>query len=475
MTDSASGLVARAHDARIVVVGGGLAGLVAALECARVGIGVTLLEATDRLGGGILAADLDGRTVDVGADAFEPPAGAFAALLEDLGLSGDVDLPAADALWVSGLPGGPAPLPEQSILGIPANPFADDVRRLIGWRGAWRAYLDRLRPPLTIGHARSLGDLVRTRMGDRVAERMLAPAVRARFGVAPERLEVDAAVPGLNGALTRAGSLSGAVAELLASREERPARATLRGGLTRLADALEERLAVLEVTVHRGTRVQALARTESGWLVTGEPREGDAPAEVRADAVIVATGEAEARRLLQTFAVPPAHEPPAAARDVVTLLVDAPALDGAPRGTTVSGADGTVLHHLTARWPSLAEACGPGCHVLRVVAASRGDADDAVVDHALRAAATMTDVPLTRAQLRGAHRLRVVPPVPVAVIGHAAAVDAVRAGAHAAGLALTGGWLTGGDPARIAADAVAEADLVRGNALWGTPLGHSTH
>ncbi|WP_028496365.1 MULTISPECIES: protoporphyrinogen/coproporphyrinogen oxidase [Microbacterium] len=480
MTDSASGLVGRARDARIVVIGGGLAGLVAALECAKVGIGVTLVDAAERLGGGIVAADLGGTAVDVGAEAFAPPEGAFAALLDDLGLSGDIVESAAGGVWVAGLPGGRAPLPEQSILGIPANPFADDVRRLIGWRGAWRAYLDRLRPPLTIGRARSLGDLVRTRMGDRVADRMVAPAVRARFGVDPDRLDVDAAVPGLNGALTRAGSLSGAVAELLAATPDhvaRARRATLRGGLTRLTESLEERLALLEVTIQRGARVQSLARTDTGWLLTCDPAEDGAALEIAADAVIVATGQAEARRLVHPFAALPDLQASAPPREIVTLLVHAPALADAPRRVAVAATDGTVLRHATAEWPGLADAPDRGSHLLRVTSAPRADAgdDDAAIDRALDAAAALTGVPLTRSELRGAHVCREVSVTPAEVSGHAEATAAIRGAAHDAGLALTGGWLVGGDPARVAADAVAEADLVRGHALWGTPMGHITH
>ncbi|MFT3797555.1 FAD-dependent oxidoreductase [Microbacterium sp.] len=44
-------LAERAHGTHVVVVGGGVAGLVAAWECAKLGIAVTVLEASDRLGG----------------------------------------------------------------------------------------------------------------------------------------------------------------------------------------------------------------------------------------------------------------------------------------------------------------------------------------------------------------------------------------------------------------------------------------
>src|SRR5690606_30153615 len=91
------------------------------------------------------------------------------------------------------------------------------VRRIIGWGGAWRAYLDRLRPPLTIGQQRNLGALVRGRMGERVVDRLVAPLTAGRHGLTPDEVDVEIAAPGLNSALTRTGSLAGAVAQVRGS------------------------------------------------------------------------------------------------------------------------------------------------------------------------------------------------------------------------------------------------------------------
>ncbi|WP_022909259.1 FAD-dependent oxidoreductase [Aestuariimicrobium kwangyangense] len=62
----------RADGSRhVVVVGGGIAGLAAATVLAEAGVGVTLLEATDRLGGRVAAWRLpDGRTMSRGFHAF---------------------------------------------------------------------------------------------------------------------------------------------------------------------------------------------------------------------------------------------------------------------------------------------------------------------------------------------------------------------------------------------------------------------
>ena len=173
--DALAGLAAVAHERHVVVVGGGIAGLVAALECAKFGLRVTLVEASDRLGGTLAPIDVAGLRLDAAAEGWSTRGDAVRALAVELGL-GESIVPAADtATWISGLRSGAAPLPAATIAGIPQNPWDESVRRIIGWGGAWRAFLDRVRPPLTIGKERSLGRLVRTRMGAAVLDRLVAP------------------------------------------------------------------------------------------------------------------------------------------------------------------------------------------------------------------------------------------------------------------------------------------------------------
>lgn len=482
MSDSsAADLIAHAHGTRVAVVGGGIAGLVAALECAKVGIAVTVLEADTHLGGAVISAEIDGLEVDLAADGFTPDDAAVTALLGELGLTADVVTAPAGATWIAGLTGGAAPLPADTLLGIPANPWADDVRRFIGWRGAWRAYVDRLRPPLTIGHERRLGKLVRSRMGDRVLDRLVAPLTRGAFGLDPDRVDVDVVAPGLNTALTRVGSLAGAVAQHRPGDQE---RATLAGGMARLVDALARRIAELDGEVGLAAPVTRIERNADGWLLHTPGSEEP----VTADAVIIATGQAAAQGILGPVITDlpdrlAAPEP----IDVVTLVVDAPELDAHPRGVAVYPVAATAavrsVRHATAAWPSLAERAGAGRHVLRVVLpASRGegaagndeaadpDADAEVIATALAEAARTLEIALPAARLRGGRRIRRESAAPAFALDRDAATAAIRTAVGAVeGLAVVGEWIAGSGLDSVITDALAEAERVRQAVLWGSP------
>jgi oxygen-dependent protoporphyrinogen oxidase len=489
----AAALRARAAETHVVVVGGGVSGMVAALECAKVGMRVTLLEASDRLGGAIRTADVGGLTLDVGAESYATRGGAVRALATELGLAERIVVPAGGRAWLAGIPGvGAAPMPAGGVLGIPENPFAPEVRRVIGWSGSWRAYLDRLRPVLTIGHEHSLGALVRSRMGRAVLERLVAPVVQGVYSAEPDTIDVDAAAPGLNAALTRVGSLSGAVAVLRGERDPALAPGSavegFVGGMRSLVDALRARLAELGVDIRTGVRADDLsaasrADDRPGWRVTVDDPT-DATVAIAADAVIVATEEAVARALLAP-AVPglaprPDHEPPIV--DVVTLVLDTPALDAAPRGSGVLTIPGShrakALTHASAKWAwvgEVARAAGTHRHVVRVSFGSQGEppatadlGDAAAIDLAREQAAQLLGVDLAARVVVAGHIERYAQSQPGSVIGRGARVAATRAQVQAVpGLAVVGAWIAGTGLAQVVPDARDEAERTRAQLLWG--------
>lgn len=470
-------LAARAGATHVAVIGGGVAGLVTALDFAKLGFRVTVLEASSQPGGVLRSAEVAGLSVDVGAESYATRGGIVRALIDELGIGDDVVTPAAGGAWVAGLPGGrAAPLPRGGVLGIPDNPWDPSVRRVIGWSGVWRAYLDRLRPPLTIGHDRSLGHLVRSRMGEAVLDRLVAPVTAGVYSARPDDIDVDLAAPGLNAALTRAGSLSGAVAEMRGRSAGAPGSAVagLRGGMTRLVHALVGRLEELGSAVRTDAPVATIERADDIWSLRVDEERIDA------DLVVVATTEDEARRLLVPV-VPGLEEMTTAAPvvEIVTLVVHEPGLDTPPRGTGVLTVPGShrakALTHASAKWEWIADAAGPGVHVVRVSFGAQGEApatveltDDDAAALALAEASALLGVRLDPGSLRGSHRARWVQSQPASVIGRAEHTAAARGAIRAVrGLGAVGAWLSGTGLAQVVPDAREEADRLRRSALWG--------
>jgi len=78
--------------ARVVVIGGGLAGITAAIALRESGIGVTLLEARPRLGGATCSFSRDGLTIDNGQHVFLRCCSAYRGLLARLGVTGSATI-----------------------------------------------------------------------------------------------------------------------------------------------------------------------------------------------------------------------------------------------------------------------------------------------------------------------------------------------------------------------------------------------
>ncbi|WP_438856215.1 protoporphyrinogen oxidase [Agromyces sp. M3QZ16-3] len=504
MTDAAAPLDHRSTD--VVVLGGGVAGLVAALQCARLGLGVVVLEQSERPGGCVGRIEVDGLALDAGAESFATRNDSVSTLVERLGLADAVESPNPAGAWlVWGDRSGrrAARLPRTGVLGIPANPLGEDVRAIIGWGGAWRAWRDRITPILKIGRAERLGPLVRQRMGDAVLDRLVTPISAGVYSTDPDDLDVDVVAPGLNEAMTRAGSLSGGVGQLIEARRAGSAVLGLRGGMHTLVDALANELARFGAEVRTGVRATALERTVADadgsaatWRAIGEPvpadagvPAGDLPADeapaasvvVDARFAIVATPAHVSRALLAGIAPADAlveEWPAAASVELVTLVLDAPELDAAPRGTGVLVAAGTpgvaakALTHSSAKWPWLAEAAG-GRHVVRLSYGRAGAAspldglgDDAVAELALRDASALLGVDLDASRLRAHGRSAWRDALSQAAVGQRGRVRALEAALeHDEDLALAGSWVAGTGLASVVPHAVEAAERIRRRSL----------
>src|SRR5439155_13150507 len=92
-------------------------------------IDVTLVEASDRLGGNLYTVDVDGLVVEGGADSFVVRKPWAVELCKELGLGGELVVPASSGAYVwTG--GRLVRYPERSAFGIPAS-----VAEILRWPG----------------------------------------------------------------------------------------------------------------------------------------------------------------------------------------------------------------------------------------------------------------------------------------------------------------------------------------------------
>ncbi len=357
-----------------------------------------------------------------------------------------------------------------------------------------------------------MGTLVRKRMGAAVLDRLVAPVATGVYSARPDDLDIAVVAPGLNQALTRNGSLSGAVGELRAAAKAGSAAAGIRGGMWRLPAALAESVSRRGGVIRTGAAVTALVPGAHPDEVDAQPESPDAPPsdapaapdetaapaddtaeparwivrladgeELPADAVVLAVPAHEALALLGTAA--PAFEelealgwPPASSVELVTFVLADERFDAAPRGTGVLVADtgsavaAKATTHSTAKWAWLAEEAGAGRHVVRLSYGRAGEPSGtaALTDDELRAVALadiarLYGIPVDDTAVLAFARTPWTNALPYAALGERERIDRVRAEVEGVeGLDATGSWLTGTGLASVVPDARRTAERVRG-------------
>jgi len=268
------------------VIGGGLAGITAALDCAAAGARVTLVEVRRRLGGAAYSFERDGMRIDNGQHVFLRCCAAYRALLVRLGSEHHVSVQRRLAIPVL-KPGSatvvlrrgslPAPL---HLAGALARYPHLSVRQRIGAARAALA-LTRLDP--------NDAELERLTFGDWLARRGQGPDALSCLWdlIALPTLNMPAAQASLALAafVFRKGLLSGADAGDIGFHI---------GTLSEtIGEPAERALRRAGVEVRLGRRAERLERLARGFEIQGGERE------LTADAVIVAVGHTRASALLE--------------------------------------------------------------------------------------------------------------------------------------------------------------------------------
>jgi squalene-associated FAD-dependent desaturase len=276
----------RVH-ARIAVIGGGLAGVTAALDCAEHGADVILLESRPRLGGAAYSVHRNGLYVDNGQHVFLRCCTSYRGLLERIGALDRVTLQPQLAIPVIAPGSEPVWLRRQN---LPAP--AHLARSLIGYRFlsvAERAAaalamnsLKQVDPDDPAADARSFGDWLREHhQSARAIERLWGLIARPTLNLVPDDASLaQAAYVFQTGLLTSASAGDiGWAHKPLSDVHDGPAR----GALQRAGVELHLRM--------RAERITSSHDGEFEIEVSGGPT-------IHADAVIVAVPHDRLARLV---------------------------------------------------------------------------------------------------------------------------------------------------------------------------------
>lgn len=268
----------------MLVVGAGVAGLTAAHRLAARGEDVTVLEAAPEVGGKLRRVEVGGVVVDVGAEAMLNRRPEGVTLARGLGM--EVEHPAVQSsrIWTRG---ALRPLP-RSVMGVPVDLPALRASGVLSDAGLARVEAEA--PGVPVDEDVSVGDLVASRLGDEVVDRLVEPLLGGVYAGHARQLSARATVPALVTLAERGPLLA---AQLPVS--DVPVFAGLPGGMAGLTDALAARL-----DVRTGTTVRAVERTATGFALTTGPTTVEERLE--ADAVVLATPAAPTARLLADLA-----------------------------------------------------------------------------------------------------------------------------------------------------------------------------
>ncbi|MFI1167887.1 protoporphyrinogen oxidase [Streptomyces sp. NPDC020801] len=463
-----------AGTGHVVVIGAGIAGLAAAHRLLARGVRVTVLEAADRVGGKLLAGEIAGVRVDLGAESLLARRPEAVTLARETGLAERLRQPATAgaSIWTRG---ALRPMPKGHVMGVPGT--ASALAGVLSDEGLARIERDAGLPRTEVGDDVAIGEYVAARLGREVVDRLVEPLLGGVYAGDAYRISMRSAVPQLFQAARTHDSLMEAVREIqagaAAAQQTGPVFMGVEGGVGRLPLAVAESVRARGGEILTGAPVTELRReredgpARAAWRVVAGDRV------LHADAVVLAAPAPVAAGLLRAESPEAAAELRAveyASMALITLAyrrADTALPEGS--GFLVPPVDGRTVKASTfasQKWGWIAEE-DPDVVVLRTSVGRYGETailerDDAgLVDvsrHDLRDAVGLAATPVATRVTRWTDGLPQYP------VGHHARVARIRE--HVGklpGLAVCGAAYDGvGIPACIAS-AYAAVDRLSGD------------
>lgn len=289
---------------RVVVIGAGIAGLAAAHRLAQRGARVTVLEASDRVGGKLLPGEIAGARVDLGAESMLARRPEAVALAREVGLDDRLQPPATAtaSIWTRG---ALRPMPKGHVMGVPGT--AGALAGVLSEEGLARIEQDAELPRTEVGDDVAVGEYVAARLGREVVDRLIEPLLGGVYAGDAYRISMRSAVPQLFQVARTHTSLTEGVREIqarmAANQQTGPVFMGIEGGVGTLPLAVADSVRARGGEIVTGAPVTELRREPSGgWRVVAADRV------LHADAVIVAAPAPAAAGLLRAEAPEAAAE-----------------------------------------------------------------------------------------------------------------------------------------------------------------------
>ncbi|MGW7574586.1 protoporphyrinogen oxidase [Streptomyces sp. NPDC054765] len=295
----------------VVVIGGGISGLAAAHRLLEGGARVTVLEATDRLGGKLYAGEIAGVPVDLGAESMLARRPEAVDLARAVGIGDRLQPPttATASLWTRG---ALRPMPKGHVMGVPGDLGPLAASGVLSAEGLARIDEDARLPRTEVGEDVAVGAYVARRLGREVVDRLVEPLLGGVYAGDAYQISMRAAVPPLFEAARTNRSLLDGVRGLQARSAEAvhrtgaaasgPVFTGIEGGIGTLPGAVAAAVRAKGGEIRTGTQVTGVRRSFDGWLIDldGAP--------LAADAVVLAAPAPAAARLLAPVCRPAAAE-----------------------------------------------------------------------------------------------------------------------------------------------------------------------
>ncbi len=245
----------------VLVLGGGMAGLAAALRLVDAGYTVRLLEASDRFGGVVRTLRLDGFEAELGPDVFLTRKPAAARLADCLGVA--TAAPRGGALIQRNGTLRPLPAGLSGLVPGQAGPLL--TTKALPLRARLRAAVEPLVPAREATEDESLETFAVRRFGRGAWEGLIEPLLGGLYGADAGPISLRATLPHLHQQEASGGLLrwrTNAVVRTSGAPFARPI-----GGMDRLVDAMVKAIRQRAVVLETGTSVETIASTEAGYRV----------------------------------------------------------------------------------------------------------------------------------------------------------------------------------------------------------------